>query len=248
MSQQRYTLTRALTFAHFDCRGVSRPSALFDLMQDAATVHAHSLGLGTDDLSIVWALSRITVEQARPFYPGEALACETVFEGVKGPNWCRGFYFRDKTGAQVAHAASTWVMLDADTHKLLRPKERPACLPFVVQPGEGFPLPGKLSHDALAPHHVHTVRYSDLDANDHLNNVKIVDLIADGLELEHRGGQFVSALQVNYTAECRCGDALTLLTGRDTQHMQYVFGRADGADRFEAVARLSPYPPDRKDG
>ncbi len=247
MSQQRYTLTRTLTFAQFDCRGVSRPSALFDLMQDTATVHAHTLGLGGDELSIAWALLRMAVEQTRPFYPGEALACETVFEGVKGPNWCRSFYFRDRTGAQVARASSTWAMLDAQTHGLLRPRERPACAHWVTPPADSFVPPKKLSHDALTPHHVHKVRYSDLDMNNHLNNVKIVDLIADGLELERRAGQFVSSLQVNYTAECRDGDALTLLTGRDAQDTHYIFGRADGADRFAAAARLSAYSPDRKD-
>lgn len=56
----------------------------------------------------------------------------------------------------------------------------------------------KLSCDNVRLHHVHEVRYSDLDVNNHVNNVRAVELISDALDLYKQPG-FVSELQVNYT-------------------------------------------------
>lgn len=46
-----------ITFSHIDNRGIARPSALFDIMQDAATEHADALHLNADDLGALWVLS-----------------------------------------------------------------------------------------------------------------------------------------------------------------------------------------------
>ena len=39
-----------LTYSHIDWRGVSRPSAVFDFMQDAAPQHARFCHLDRDDI------------------------------------------------------------------------------------------------------------------------------------------------------------------------------------------------------
>ena len=65
---------------------------------------------------------------------------------------------------------------------------RPSAFPEAEQylhtsRGELFaPLP-KLSCDNVRLHHVHEVRYSDLDVNNHVNNVRAVELISDALDL-----------------------------------------------------------------
>ena len=48
-----------LTYSHIDWRGVSRPSAVFDFMQDAATQHARFCHLDRDDIGAIWVLSRM---------------------------------------------------------------------------------------------------------------------------------------------------------------------------------------------
>lgn len=203
-------------------------------------IYAYALHIDKDTLGIIWVLSRIRLRQERPLYPGELLHIETVFDGLKGVSWCRSFYFTDRHGRLLAEAASTWVMLDPAGHRILRPREVPAAAPYFYTP-EAFDAPGKLSCDALLPHHIHTVRYSDLDVNNHLNNVKTVDLIADGLDLDRRDGQFVSEIQVNYTAECQRGENIALSTGITASGLEYVLGRTENTPKFEAAARLSPY-------
>ena len=43
-----------VNYSHIDNRGIARPSFLWNIMQDAATVHAEALHIGPLDLRIVW--------------------------------------------------------------------------------------------------------------------------------------------------------------------------------------------------
>ena len=42
--------TYEIHFGQIDNRGVARPSAVFELAQDAATVHAYHIGIGREDI------------------------------------------------------------------------------------------------------------------------------------------------------------------------------------------------------
>lgn len=140
----------------------------------------------------------------------------------------------------VACARSSWAMLDPSDHHIIRPNTL-AVAADMPKLGREYKIPDRLQYETVTPHHIHTVRYSDLDRNGHLNNVRIVDIIADGLELERIEDAFVSEIQVNYLSECSCGDALQLSVGQDTNGIYYVFAAADGQPKFEAAAKLQPY-------
>lgn len=226
-------------FGHIDNRGQARPSAFFAIMQDAATEHADALHIGREDLQAVWVLSRLHCRLSRPVLVHETIHVRTWCAGIKGATWLRAFDL-SVDGEPVGQALSSWVVLDSDSRRILRPTQIPAAQDYLaLVPGQSPAVPGKLACGALRPHHVHTVRYSDLDINGHMNNVKTVDVVCDGLELDRRAGQFVSEIQVNYTAECMPGEEIALSVGEDGQGMTYVFGAVDGRSRFEAAARLS---------
>lgn len=234
-----------VNYSHIDNRGIAKPSFLWNIMQDAATVHAEALHIGPLDLRIVWVLSRIKARLTRPLLPYERLRCETWCPGIKGASWYRSFsFFVDNK--PVGDAQSMWVTLDPETHRIVRPGAFPEAEQYLhTSRGELFaPLP-KLSCDNVRLHHVHEVRYSDLDVNNHVNNVRAVELISDALDLYKQPG-YVSELQVNYTAETACGESLSLLTGT-ADSARYIRGEADGKTRFEALATLSPLP-DLKEG
>ena len=48
-----------INYGHIDNRGIAKPSFLWHMMQDAATVHAETLHLAADELHILWVLSRM---------------------------------------------------------------------------------------------------------------------------------------------------------------------------------------------
>ena len=54
-----------VNYSHIDNRGIAKPSFLWNIMQDAATVHAEALHIGPLDLRIVWVLSRMKARLTR---------------------------------------------------------------------------------------------------------------------------------------------------------------------------------------
>lgn len=229
-------------FGLIDNRGVARPSALFDVMQDAATIHAYQLGLSPDTIDAVWVLSRLHCRVVRPLRPYETVHVRTWGLGVKGVSWLRAFSL-SVGGDMLGEALSSWITLNPETRRIVRPGQVDAARDYIALAAglNAPPPPGKLSCPALTPHHVHTVRYADLDVNGHMNNVKIVDVVCDGLELERRAGQFVSDLQVNYTAECMPGEQIALAVGDDPQGRIHVAGSVGAQAKFEAAALFSPF-------
>ena len=73
-----------VNYSHIDNRGIAKPSFLWNIMQDAATVHAEALHIGPLDLRIVWVLSRMKARLTRPLLPYERLRCENVVSGHQG--------------------------------------------------------------------------------------------------------------------------------------------------------------------
>ncbi len=230
-----------VNFSHIDNRRLARPSFLFHMMQDAGTVHAYSLHFSADDLHILWVLSRIKVSIKRPLMPYEKVRCETWCPGIKGASWYRSFAFysgEEKLGS----ASSMWIMLDPSTHRILRPNTILGSKDYIIKrdcDGQPEPLP-KLFCEKVKLHHEHKVLYSDLDLNNHLNNVRISDIVSDTLDLQRQPG-FVSSIQINYTAETTCGENLSLFCGT-VDGAKYICGEAGGTKRFEALAKLSSMP------
>ena len=230
-----------LTYTHIDCRGLIRPGAIFEIMQDAATQHAEQLQIGAADIGALWVLSRLHVQLKRPLRVEETISLTTWCAGIKGATWLRGFRFH-VNGEAVGEAISAWVVLDPESRRLLRPSAVSASAYYQTAPDdERMKAPGKLRLPEGPFHHIHTVRYSDMDINRHLNNAKIVDIISDALDLDRRSGVFLSSLQVNYTAESVAGDELSLFVG-ETDGVWAVRAICGENERFEAAAVFTPVP------
>lgn len=220
-----------LTYSHIDWRGVVRPASYFDFMQDAATVHAQMAHLDRGDLNAIWVLSRMHAEFDRPLTSYEHLELSTWCAGIKGVSWLRAFGFA-VDGKPVGRAISSWVILDPETHRILRPANVPSAAGYICVDRPTLPMPGKLTLAELSLHHTHRVEYSDLDINRHLNNVRIAALVSDTLDLSET--DFVRTIQINYTAETPAGAMLELYAKR-TADTFAVQGGSEGRVRFEAA-------------
>ena len=98
----------------------------------------------------------------------------------------------------------------------------------------------KLPQEMAAADH-RAMHYSDTDINGHVNNVRYADFICDAIRMDQLGQDFyVSALQVDYLAECMAGETITLFTG-EQDGLRYVRGAdAAGKSRFEGAVTLTP--------
>ena len=230
-----------------DIFGFRRPSAVLGLLQEAATQAAAAIGLSREETAEryhgIWILSRIRYSLTRPLLWNEPVTIRTWHRGGRGAGSYREFdlYVGEE---KVGEALSLWVLVDQDTHKLIRLSD---VTEFDGTTGGSlcrsdtlhkFQLPQEMS-----PAERRRMRYSDTDLNGHVNNVKYADFGCDALELTQLGrGRFVSGLQVCYLAECLAGEELELYTGQDGEDL-YVSGQGEeGKARFEALFTLDNLP------
>lgn len=224
-----------------DCFNYCRPSAFLNFMQDTATLHAGMIGLSRDTLvknfGAIWILARCWFRLSEPIHAFETVQVETWHRGLRGVMWYRDFKI-SINGRHVGDATNAWVLADVETHRARRPVGMEEIDEKFANPDRSLGITlGKLScKDTLFPCLERTIRYSDLDVNCHLNNVKYADLICDAISLDQRKPCYFRELQINYNGECKAGDTIILASNHESS---FVSGCGkDGSDRFTAQFTL----------
>ena len=154
---------------------------LCNYMQEAAGVSAARLGWGIQALQaegITWMLSRLRVSVSQYVPWGETVTVRTWPSGVKGRLVAkRCFLGLDGGGAELFRASSEWLYVDIAAQKIAKLPESFASL---VPPGtpdfELTDIGGKFARlPSVDGSAAILTRQSDLDFNDHVNNVHYVE-------------------------------------------------------------------------
>ena len=238
-----YSSTAYVDSRDTDPQGYCRPSSLLGHLQVAATAAAEEGGYGRAPMlercNAVWILARIRYELSRPLLWKEELRIDTWHRGGRAGGLYRDFDLFSG-GERVGQAVSLWALMGRESRKLLglscvpglaadavTREDRRQMLSLLRMPEGAVLAERRLMH------------YSDTDVNGHVNNTRYADFACDAVRAEtFAPGQFVSAMQINYVAECRAGETIDLLTGGAGQ-TRFVRG-VDGAggERFTAQLTL----------
>ncbi len=193
------------------CNRLSILSA-FNYMQEAASRHAEALGVSIHQLlaeNKTWLLSRLKINISD--YPGwnDRIRVNTWSSGAQQSFALRDFELTDTDHRPFAKALSAWLVIDLQRRRPIR------IGPFLerLKPIEGrHILDGGL--DKLPPLKQHTheirfvVRYSDLDINQHVNNVKFVEWVIESLPPAVLNSMILKELEINFLAEAFYGDQI----------------------------------------
>jgi medium-chain acyl-[acyl-carrier-protein] hydrolase len=189
---------------------LSIPS-IFNLLQDAASSHALKLGLSVPQLlanNYTWVLSRIYLKMNQ--YPGwgDTIQVHTWPSGIQ-----RVFALRDfdlhQDGCSIGSCISAWIIIDAANRRPVRPTSfarqlNPVDRKHVLE----HPL-GKLP--VLKTPQIEkrfSVRYRDLDINQHVNNASYIEWLLECLPGIVENGRCLSELEVNFLGEALHGDTV----------------------------------------
>lgn len=223
-----------------DARGLARPVALLNFLQDAAGDHAGRLGLSVVDLfkrNMTWVLSRYHVLIHR--YPdlGARLEVMTWPSGRHGYFALRDFEVSD--GA-VLSATSSWMVIDLEKKQAVRVSD-------VV--GPGYAMEKRALEDPFASLPVLAVRESEigfrvetahLDWNRHVNNAVYVQWALEGVPPDVLMSRRPVDIEVSYRAEALYGDGVVSAVqrmaegGPEDVFLHQILNPATGAE----LARL----------
>jgi medium-chain acyl-[acyl-carrier-protein] hydrolase len=183
---EEFVLNTTVSYWNTDREQVMLLRGVFGLLQEAAVKHADVFGLGSRVAAMrgeSWVLNRMAARISRyPRYE-EALRVVTWSAGIRGFRGYRDYrvYAEDEL---VISASTLWLYLNLKTKALTRvPEDIAATIP--ARSADVFqPDLEKMKFTALgaaASRHEISVRYSDVDSNEHVNNTAYFDYLQTAL-------------------------------------------------------------------
>jgi acyl-ACP thioesterase len=240
-----YQEPRRITYYDLDCRGKVKLSALLRMVHIAADINARELGVGFTDLaplSMSFVLQRFGLTINRMPGYDEITDIRTWPADIE-----RGTFFRkgdmlDINGNKLMEWTSMWVLFDISTRRILRPNALPVQLTGLGSYGvevtaEKISLQPDFGRELSL--HRHTVRYSEVDTNMHMNNSIYGDLICNALYMEAEsspGGNWKN-VQINYLNEIKLGEEMDVIC-RHNEGTFRVIGKTGERTVFSAAVKI----------
>ena len=236
MPTQQLTVTTYMA----DVRNLLRPASFMEIAQEIATVGAKALhfddSVTLSAANAVWVLARMHVRFERMPRRYQPITLDTWHKGINSVFFLRDYQVRDEAGEVLVNATSSWVIMEVEQRRMLRPDGLTDVIPpDPEKPGHAIETPaGKIVIPrgcAVEKVADHAVRYSDVDSNHHVNNTRYtawaMDCLPDDLTFNHT----LREIGINFNREARPGETVELLHAED-QGVHYVEGRVGDSQVF----------------
>ncbi len=189
--------------------------SLMMLMQEASMHNALQLKIsiwdeGMENLSWVILRKVITIKKLPTL--GDRIKVLTYPAGFDRIFAYRDFWVYDEHGAEIAHAASTWTLLDLKQRRVSRIPQRILDL-GLPDPGYRLPKPKtKLEvPDQYQEAYTYKIRHYDLDWNHHVNNIVLSKLMLQAISEKTYESKQVQNFTVHIKSECYLDEEVTLM-------------------------------------
>ena len=210
-----------LRTSDFDKFNNIKPSSVLDLFQDAAGRHAEKIGVGYEEMkarSYFWVLIKIKfqiIEQPKTHQT------VTVKTWPLAPNkfiYRREYCIEDEIGNKLVVGSSEWVVMNSVRRRLV---SAPNLYPFSdgFYPEMNFEKKLERLDDFetdLAPYSI-TPGFSELDANNHVNNTKYANFVLDAINPKESFN--IDVFQIDYRKEVFQGVKLDIYHAKNENHI-----------------------------
>ena len=211
-----------------------------NLLQEAASLHAASLGFGKGDFAaagenISWVLTRMVVKMNRyPVWEDE-LTVETFPRGGRKIVAWRDFEVKGAKGETLGVASSEWMIIDLATRKIHAIPEKvfaandPANVPVLgLEPFAKFRFPEIAGAEARDVR-TFTAMKSQIDLNGHVNNVHYISWMLEPCE-----SRCPAEMEVIFRSETVAGDEVCVETAAADGYTYHRVSAPDDKDHIVA--------------
>ncbi|MCM1308173.1 MAG: thioesterase [Butyrivibrio sp.] len=183
--------------------------------QDMATGHMHSFGKGNDtvpdDYGICWMYTKykMHLEREADF---NTVDLETWIEKTRFPGVIHQALEISRGGEIFARGRLESCLVDIESKRLAKP----SAIEFPTEVFEDRTVDvapfTKLPKTAEAMEYVysHTVRYTDLDRNRHMTNLRYVALLMDAFDSDFYHENLVTDFELHYIGQCYEGEEIKI--------------------------------------
>lgn len=203
---------KGFTIPYFDTdtSGLIRPETVLAYMAETSSWHSDSLGVGHMLLNCKgygWMLNRWEAEFIGYPKAKEKVTIETWTSSFDRFYATREFTMRNAEGELLAKASTQWIFLDMNKKKPMRiPLEIRERYSFLEEINfKGFT---HLESFEFSSGNMITVRKSDIDNNQHVNNIKYIEWMQEEIPNDVFDNRRIKKLAVNYRKEVLPGDSV----------------------------------------
>lgn len=233
-----YENKRIIQAHEVDFKNRLRIDSLFMLLQDTAASHADKNNLGYNALiehNLAWVLSWAKVETDE--YPGFG-------DEIKIMTWpkrkyklysLRDFYVR-KNEQIISRATSAWLPINLKSKRIIDTSGLPAPIYYQEQESAINEIPQKVI-DLDKKEFILTkkMRYTDIDLNQHVNNIRYIELIMDSFTRDKYENSLLKSIEVNFVSEsifndeievyksCAVANGIDVIEGINKNNLKIIF-------------------------
>lgn len=172
-----------IRYSEVDRNNEITPISVMEYFQEIGCLHSDEVKMGLNQ-NAAWVIIQWKAKILSKVQWNDHIVIRTWPSGIQGP-YCMRDYEMYKGDQLVAIGTSKWVLTDLNTHKLIKPNEEVA---------ERFqPIDKKVFSTQFAKlkpcetfekEMVHEITLRDIDTNQHVNNIKYIELAYNMLEEE----------------------------------------------------------------
>ncbi|MDR1372094.1 MAG: acyl-[acyl-carrier-protein] thioesterase [Dysgonamonadaceae bacterium] len=199
-----------------DFTGKATLPVMSSFLLDSASMHAQQRGFGFEEISrdnVAWVLSRLSIEIYRYPVSNDDIQVETWIKDVERFFTQRCFRFVGAGDETLGYARSIWAAISVETRRPIDIHAWRSDLADYIVNDKECPV-GKMEkiHSVDDVEHVmgYTVRYSDIDINQHMNSMKYIEHVMDIFDLQTFEEKVIGKFEIVYLQEGAFGEKLKL--------------------------------------
>ncbi len=185
--------------------------AILDMFQDAAGIHAESVGIGAlalEERGLFWIVSKLRLRICRRPQVQEMLESTTWIQPAERVS-CERDWAISKDGEQLAYARSIWAAIRRDN---FRPGHMEDFYPdsdFTIAPPDDVPFTrmGR-NFDNAEPLGEYRIRSIDIDRGGHMNNVNYVRAMLGCFTCAELAEMDIRELDMQFLLQCYEGETI----------------------------------------
>lgn len=201
-------------------------TSLVNYFGDVSTKHSEEMGGGIEyskKNGVAWVLYKWSIDVER--YPkyGEKIRVRTNACSFRKFYGYRIFEVFDEKGDIIARANSIWLLIDTNKRKILRvTKDMYEIFGLTEKDNRPLTIKNVKLPEKFTIEKSFNVRYSDIDTNKHVNNVKYIDWIIETIPLDIILKYAIKHINITYEKEALYGEKISISTELKKQDDNYV--------------------------
>lgn len=233
MSLMKYTTKVALYNSYFDLNNNINAKSILNIFQDVASIHAEDIGVGYLTMlnkNFYWVLSRIKFDIIQMPEINQVVIVETWPHKKGIIDFDRDYLIKSLSGEILIKGTSKWCVIDTINRALQRTENINYVGDYVLDVNyqEKF---GKIILPDCEPTKTftHTVMFSDLDHNNHMNNTNYANLVLNAVN-----NKKLTHFEINFNNECVLNDQIDVFLAKENEK-EYVVGKINNKTSFTSL-------------